>query len=563
MTQRCHVELVDLGHEVSIELALSDKLMREAVQLFQPDIVIAPFLKSAIPEDIWQQHLCIIIHPGIKGDRGASSIDWAILNNEPEWGVTALQAGAEMDAGDIWASINFSVEGETKSDLYRGKITQAAIDCIKQTLTNFKNPHYRPEPLDYSQSTVKGIWRDPLKQSQRQCNWEIDTTTTILNKIRSADSQPALLDTIFGEQYHLCGTHADTTMTGKPGEIIAQRQDAICRATVDGAVWINCLKRKKQGEQTFFKLPATQVLGNKIKDVPDVPVSLEIIPNQKTFQEIWYEERNQVGYLHFPFYNGAMSTEQCRRLRDAYISVRNHNTKVIVLMGGKGFWSNGIHLNVVEASPDPAAESWLNVNAINDFIYEVICTDTHLVISAMQGNAAAGGVMMALAADRVYARAGIVLNPHYKRMGLYGSEYWTYSLPRRVGAKKAKEITDVCMPMGTKVAQSIGLIDEYFGQTTTEFCAEIVRKAEGLAQYPGFEEMLQLKNNNRFCDEQSKPLAEYRQEELARMQVDFMSDNYNNARHIFVCKISPSETPIHLALHRQSTGENIPCQVIT
>jgi putative two-component system protein, hydrogenase maturation factor HypX/HoxX len=33
--------------------------------------------------------------------------------------------------------------------------------------------------------------------------------------------------------------------------------------------------------------------------------------------------------------------------------------------------------------------------------------------------------MMALAADRVYARDGVVLNPHYKGMGLYGSEYWT------------------------------------------------------------------------------------------------------------------------------------------
>jgi putative two-component system hydrogenase maturation factor HypX/HoxX len=29
-------------------------------------------------------------------------------------------------------------------------------------------------------------------------------------------------------------------------------------------------------------------------------------------------------------------------------------------------------------------------------------------------------------------RAGAVLNPHYRLMGLHGSEYWTYTLPRRV-----------------------------------------------------------------------------------------------------------------------------------
>ena len=61
-------------------------------------------------------------------------------------------------------------------------------------------------------------------------------------------------------------------------------------------------------------------------------------------------------------------------------------------------------------------------------------TDTHLTVAALQGNAAAGGVFLALAADRVLARSGIVLNPHYRNMGnLYGSEYWTYLLPRRVG----------------------------------------------------------------------------------------------------------------------------------
>ena len=53
----------------------------------------------------------------------------------------------------------------------------------------------------------------------------------------------------------------------------------------------------------------------------------------------------------------------------------------------------------------------------------------------------AGGVFLALTCDRVWARAGAVLNPHYKGMGnLYGSEYWTYLLPRRVGQEKAREI---------------------------------------------------------------------------------------------------------------------------
>ena len=101
--------------------------------------------------------------------------------------------------------------------------------------------------------------------------------------------------------------------------------------------------------------------------------------------------------------------------------MRARMTRVIVLLGGADFWSNGINLNAIEASADPGAESWRNINAINDLIFEILNTMSHLVVAGLRGNAGAGGAMLALAADHIYARSGIVLNPHYRSMGnLYG-----------------------------------------------------------------------------------------------------------------------------------------------
>ena len=138
--------------------------------------------------------------------------------------------------------------------------------------------------------------------------------------------------------------------------------------------------------------------------------------------EIRYEECGAVGYLHFDFYNGALSTAQCERLRAAYAHARRRPTRVIVLMGGPDFWCNGMHLHCIEAADSPADASWDNINLIDDLARDILTTDTHLTIAALQGNAAAGGVFLALAADRVLARSGIVLNPHYRNMGnLYGS----------------------------------------------------------------------------------------------------------------------------------------------
>ncbi|MEQ8757771.1 MAG: hydrogenase maturation protein [Coleofasciculus sp. G1-WW12-02] len=563
LTQRTQLELAYRGHQVSIELGLNEEVMIEAVELYQPDLIIAPMLKQVIPETIWRRQVCIIIHPGIKGDRGPSALDWAMVNNVESWGVTALQANEEMDAGDIWASVNFPMEPVSKSCLYRSQLTQAAIQAILQTVERFESGTFTPEPLDYNKPDVQGCLRPYMKQRFRAIDWSYDSTSTIVQKIRSADSQPGLLDRIYGKRYYLYGAHPEDTLKGTPGEIIAQRHGAICRATVDGAVWISHLKQKTPNRLSL-KLPAALVLANELETVPESDVPLEVSPHRQTYKEIGYEEKNQVGYLHFDFYNGAMSTDQCRRLRDAFIYARSRKTKVIVLMGGQDFWSNGIHLNLIEAAENPADESWRNINAMNDLIHTILTTDTHLVIAALQGNAAAGGVMLALAADQVYARRGIVLNPHYKRMGLYGSEYWTYSLPKRVGSQKAQELTDICLPMGTQVAAEIGLIDQAFADQPTSFRQQIQFVAEEIAHHPDYGKQLAFKHEQRQRDERFKPLDAYRSEELAQMRRNFYEPDqyYHQQRYNFVYKITASETPRHLAIHRQVPHSEITCSLI-
>ena len=538
LSQRAFVELVDRGHTVVVVIASSEEVMLEAVEREHPDLIVAPMLKKVIPATIWQQHTCIIVHPGIKGDRGPSSLDWAILNACEEWGVTLLQAGAEMDAGDIWASRTFAMREGSKSHLYRLEVTEAAIQALLETITKVESNTFVAEPLDYSRQDVKGRLQASMKQADRAIDWG-ESTASILRKIRCADSFPGVLDTVLGMQCYLYGAHEDDVLRGIPGKILATRNGAICRATGDSSIWITHLKHKSPDGEPSFKLPATQVLGDRLTHVPEIPVAIEFRYHGRTYREIWYEERQEVGYLHFAFYNGAMSTEQCQRLRAAFLRIRRRPTKVIVLMGGTDFWSNGIHLNMIEAADDPAYESWRNIQAINDLVRDIIATDSHLVIAALQGNAAAGGVMLALAADFVYARKGIVLNPHYKGMGkLYGSEYWTYLLPKRVGAAKARELTEALLPISTRTARQIGLLDDAFEEDAASFRQHVSKLAEELASSHRYEHLLEEKHQRRKNDEAKKPLQAYREEELQQMWQNFFGADrsYHLARKNFVYK---------------------------
>ncbi len=140
LSQRLQVELADRGHTVAVHLATSDEAMDTAVDRHQPDVIVAPMLKKAIPRAIWQRHICLIVHPGITGDRGPSSLDWAIQLGEPSWGVTILQAVAEMDAGPIWAAAEFPLGPDTKSGVYRGAVTEAAVAGVLAALARYGSP---------------------------------------------------------------------------------------------------------------------------------------------------------------------------------------------------------------------------------------------------------------------------------------------------------------------------------------------------------------------------------------------------------------------------------------
>jgi putative two-component system hydrogenase maturation factor HypX/HoxX len=544
LTQRLFVELQKRDYEVSVEFDINDAVTRQAIDLYQPDLIIAPFLKRAIPKNIWSNYLCLIVHPGIKGDRGASALDWAILNNEQIWGVTVLQANEEMDAGDIWASDEFPMREATKSSLYRHEVIEAALKGVLQSIEHLEAGDFRPVPLDPDSPDIQGKLRPLMQQSERRINWLQDTTATVLGKIRSADGFPGVKDQWLGREVFLFDAHPETDLTGKAGEFIARCGNAVCRATIDGAVWIGHLC-DKQGDHPF-KLPATYVLADYIKDLPEI--------TSKDYQEISYEQQAGVGYLYFDFYNGAMSSQQCQQLQQALKEAKQQDTRVIVLMGGSEYWSNGIHLNRIEAAESPADESWENINAMNDLAEEIINTSSQLVISALQGNAGAGGVFLARAADEVWARNTVILNPHYKNMGnLYGSEYWTYLLPRYTSKANAQRITQARLPIGTDEAMTLGLVNKTITGDVSSFISAVKKQAEALAHSEKYETLLTQKQQQRMADEAEKPLQQYRDEELAKMHLNFygFDPSYHVARYNFVYKIPKSRTPVTIAMHRR------------
>lgn len=548
LSQRAQALLRAHGHQVTVQTVHDPEVITAAATATDPDLIICPFLRHRVPDAVWRKYRTIVIHPGPKGDRGPSSLDWAVMGAEPIWGVTALQAIGDLDAGPIWGSREFRMPAgpPRKSTLYNAEVADAAMSLIAEVVARADDPEFAPEPLDYRQHDVVGRARPSARQADRRFSWA-DPAADILRRIRAADGRPGVHTTLAGIPVAVFDAHPGTAPPGEPGTIAARRHGAVLVRTGDGALWVGHARRLVPGSAgTTVKLPATIALGRAIAGTPEALAPLED-EESPGFREITYRKSDEVGLLRFDFYNGAMSTEQCRRLAAAVRYAAAQDTKVLVLSGGEVF-SNGMHLGVIEAHPSPAAEAWRNINAINDLCREIITCTGQIVVSALTGGAGAGGVMLALGADTVIVRDGVMLNPHYRTMGLHGSEYWTYVLPRRVGEAQARRLTTACEPVSATEAVELGMVDQVAPRDRAQFVTTVLDYATDLATGPNVRALVERKRATLTADEQRRPLETYRVRELAEMSHDIFDDRngFAEARHAFLTNraVPAGSTPL-------------------
>ncbi|PRW90786.1 MULTISPECIES: hydrogenase maturation protein [Pseudomonas] len=540
LTQRAWLDLRQAGHDPSVVVFIDQATVCQQVEASGADLVICPFLKDRVPHQLWShpQRPVVIIHPGIVGDRGASALDWAITQQARRWGVTALQAVEEMDAGPIWSTCEFDMPDQVrKSELYNGLVSDAAMVCIRDVVAKFAKG-FVPTPLDYTQPSVIGHLQPNMTQADRTFSW-FDCAAFIKRSIDAADGQPGVLASLLGGQYYLYDAHLDARQ-GTPGEILAVQDDAVLVAAGDHSLWIGSLKPK--GPETF-KLPALHVLAQRLAGVPVLDSSIARQPfNERVYQPIRYQEFGHIGELTFEFYNGAMSTEQCQRLVAALRWAKARDTQVLLIKGGRGSFSNGVHLNVIQAADVPGLEAWANIQAIDDVCLELL-TARQLVISGLTGSAGAGGVMLALAADIVLAREGVVLNPHYKTMGLYGSEYWTYSLPRAVGSEIAHKLTEECLPISAIQAQQYGMVQGIGPRCLQAFGLWLLQEADRALTDDKY---LHARTRKAMLDTQQ--VERCREQELAQMRLDMVENRQQFAEKCrnFVFKRKACQTPQRL-----------------
>jgi putative two-component system protein, hydrogenase maturation factor HypX/HoxX len=467
----------DLGFSPPLSAAAMERFAERAAC----DVLFCPFLKERVPAQVCQRQPTWIAHPGPPGDAGPSSLAWAIFDGEPIWGLTMVKAepaarAEELDSGNVGAWQKFRLPPDaTMAEAYAQYCIPAAVACARQILDRMAtDPGYRGVPLAECPAAGPAQFRGSLKQDRLAFDWDL-SAEEILRRVRAAPF--GARTTLAGQPVNVYDAHGpEPTWFGPPPDtIVAHRDGAVLVATGDGqGVWVGQAKIKPEHGGRGLKLPALHAVRSHLNGHAEHVLHPHRPPHAPwTHQVIRYRKLGPVGWIDARPYNGAASTEYCRRLLDALEYAAAQDTTAIVVAGGRRAWGHGIHLSVIEAAANPAKEAWANIQKMDDVAEYVFHLSrgprAQTTIAVLGASAGAGGAVLSACFDHVLARPSIVLNYHYRKMGLPGSELRSLVLPQRAGDDTAARLLADCLPISAATAHSLGLVDAIGPEDPDEF----------------------------------------------------------------------------------------------
>ena len=188
--------------------------------------------------------------------------------------------------------------------------------------------------------------------------------------------------------------------------------------------------------------------------------------------------------LNRPEKLNALATPMCRSLLHALlVAADDKSVRAIVLTGaGRAFCSGG-DLNVMrDARRRKAVAEIQDLLVAGKEICLAIASMPKLVVAAVNGPAAGGGMSLALACDLRIASQSATFSQGFARLGLYPDFGATYFLPRLIGLSRASELFYTGETLSATEACQIGIVYQVFPDD--KFGEEVDKLAEHLAAGP-------------------------------------------------------------------------------
>ncbi|MGQ9921207.1 MAG: methionyl-tRNA formyltransferase [Desulfobacca sp.] len=220
----------------------------EAMKKLAPDLAVLAFVTDIVPGRVLELPRLgsICYHPSLlPKHRGASAINWAVIEGDSKTGLTIFWVDEGIDTGDILLQKEVEIDpDDTTGTLYFNKLYPLGIEAILEAVDLIaagKAPHI---PQDHSKAT----YEPPCDDRVAEINWS-QPGRVVYNFIRGCDPQPGATSTLRGEKVKFFqAKYSPRAHSAAPGEIVAVAPQGLSIAVPEGVITVGRLRTPGLGK---------------------------------------------------------------------------------------------------------------------------------------------------------------------------------------------------------------------------------------------------------------------------------------------------------------------------
>lgn len=254
---------LELGLPVYQPKRVKDPEFLETLKELAPEVIVVVAFGQIIPQSVLDLPVygCINVHASLLPKyRGAAPIQWAVIDGEPESGVTIMKMDAGLDTGDMIAKAAVALDADETGGSLFDKLSEVGAKLLVQTLPSLedktavyeKQPEESPTPYAAMiQKTLGNMdWSRPAIELERL--------------IRGLNPWPSAYTKLGGKTLKIWKAQVQETDDGKeqpgntavPGCVLQADAGGLCVQTGQGVLKITELQlegKKRMDAQAFLR----------------------------------------------------------------------------------------------------------------------------------------------------------------------------------------------------------------------------------------------------------------------------------------------------------------------
>jgi len=226
------------------EQARDENFIAELHRL-QPDLIAVAAFGQILPGRILElpRFGCLNVHTSLLPKyRGAAPIQWAILNDEIETGVTIMKMAAGLDTGDILTQQATTIRPEDNAETLHDRLAQLGAELLVRTIPDYVAGKIQPRPQLAGQATHA----PKIKKEDGRIDWRL-SARAIWNRVRAFTPWPGAFTLLPAQpppQLLKIWQSEVVPQKGSPGEILSADNSGIVIGCGQDALRVTMLQRE-------------------------------------------------------------------------------------------------------------------------------------------------------------------------------------------------------------------------------------------------------------------------------------------------------------------------------